>query len=126
MVGSLEIAVCVRCGRRFNLPDMPYRPLFFLPEPAEHACPVPEDCPGHWLPGDMRAPALPSHCFPAWLAETDGAAMPVSGPLTRERCSDEGHAWVAPFPGINGGQPYCGRCADGIIDGDGHSSAGAR
>ena len=66
----------------------------------------------------------PDSCFPAWLAETD--QLYAGFRLNRERCSDEGHAWVAPFPGINGGQPYCGRCADGIIDGDGHSSASAR
>jgi hypothetical protein len=125
VVGSLEIAVCVRCGRRFNLPDMPYRPLFCLPEPVEHACAVPEDCPGHWLPGDMRALLCPDSCFPAWLAETDQLYSGFRA-LNRERCSDDGHAWVAPFPGINGGQAYCARCADGIIDGEGHSSASAR
>ncbi len=125
MVGGLEIVECVRCGRRFSLPDMPYLPLFCLPEPAEHACPAPEDCRGHWLPGDMRALLCPENCFPAWLAETDQLYSGCRA-FNRERCSEEGHAWVAPFPSINRGQAYCARCAEGILDGDGASSVSVK
>ena len=42
--------------------------------------------------------------------------------LNRERCSDEGHTWAAPFPAINGGSPT----APGVLTGLSTATASRR